>query len=65
MTCAFDLMFLDMMNKHHAGAVRMGQDALQKAQHPEIKELAKNIISAQTEEIKQMSKWKDEWSAGR
>jgi hypothetical protein len=30
-------MFLDLMPKLHAGAIRMAKDALKKAKHPEIK----------------------------
>jgi uncharacterized protein (DUF305 family) len=58
---AFDTMFLDMMTRHHQGAVKMAQAALGKAKHPELQTLAKNIIEAQKKEIAQMAKWKKEW----
>jgi uncharacterized protein (DUF305 family) len=58
----FDLMFVEMMTPHHAGAITMGREALQKAEHPEIKTLANNIIKAQEAEIKQMADWKTKWS---
>jgi uncharacterized protein (DUF305 family) len=58
---AFDSMFLDMMSKHHEGAVKMAQAALGKAEHPEIRDLSKKIIDSQKEEIAQMAKWKKEW----
>lgn len=58
----FDLMFLDMMSAHHADATAMAKEALQKAEHPEIKTLANNIIKAQEAEIKQMADWKAKWS---
>ena len=58
----FDLMFLDMMTPHHQGAVTMANEALKKAEHPEIKTLAQNIIKAQEAEIKQMAEWKAKWS---
>jgi uncharacterized protein (DUF305 family) len=58
----FDLMFLDMMTPHHAGATEMAKEALQKAEHPEIKTLANQIIKAQEEEIKKMNDWKAKWS---
>ena len=58
----FDLLFLDMMTPHHAGAVTMAREALQKASHPEIKTLATNIIKAQEAEIKMMADWKAKWS---
>jgi uncharacterized protein (DUF305 family) len=58
----FDLHFIDMMTPHHAGAVRMAQEALTKAEHPEIKTLATNVIKAQESEIKMMDEWKAKWS---
>ena len=58
----FDLMFLDMMTPHHAGATTMAKEALAKAEHPEIKTLAQNIIREQEKEIKQMADWKAKWS---
>jgi uncharacterized protein (DUF305 family) len=58
----FDVHFLDMMSPHHAGAITMSKAALQKAEHPEIKTLAQNIIKAQETEIKQMAAWKAKWS---
>lgn len=58
----FDLMFLDMMKPHHAGAIAMAKDALGKAEHPEIKTLSNQIIKAQEAEIKQMDAWKASWS---
>ena len=58
----FDLMFLDMMTPHHAGATAMGREALTKAERPEIKTLANQIIKEQEAEIKQMADWKAKWS---
>ena len=57
----FDEHFLNMMTAHHEGAVTMAKDALTKAQHPEIKQLAEQIIKAQQAEIKQMKDWKAKW----
>lgn len=53
---AYDAMFIDMMIPHHQGAVQMGENALAKAERPELKELSKRIIDAQTMEIEQMKK---------
>lgn len=58
----FDLAFIDMMTPHHAGAVTMAKDALTKAERPEIKTLANQIIKAQEAEIKMMADWKTKWS---
>jgi uncharacterized protein (DUF305 family) len=58
----FDVHFIDMMTPHHEGAVKMAQEALNKAEHAEIKSLAEQIIKEQQAEIKQMQNWKNEWS---
>jgi len=55
---AFDLEFINQMTTHHQGAIVMGREALQKAEHAEIKLLAGKIIKAQETEIKQMQTWK-------
>lgn len=58
---AFDQEFLSEMIVHHQGAVAMAQAALMSAKHQEIKDLAKNIISAQNTEIKEMQDWQKAW----
>jgi len=58
----FDAMFLNMMIKHHKGAIEMSQIALKKAKHPEVKEKAKQIIAAQRKENQQMIQWQKEWN---
>jgi uncharacterized protein (DUF305 family) len=57
----FDLRFIDGMTPHHEGAVIMAQDALQKSQRPEIKQLAQAIIAAQEKEVAQMKDWRKAW----
>lgn len=47
--------FVTEMAPHHESAVEMAQIALERAQHPEIEELATSIISTQEEEIGQLS----------
>lgn len=46
--------FLVEMIPHHEDAVRMSQEALQKAEHPELKTMAQAIIAEQQIEISQM-----------
>jgi uncharacterized protein (DUF305 family) len=58
---AFDQEFLSEMTVHHQGAVEMAQLALQNAKHPEIKQLAQGIISAQDKEITEMQAWQKAW----
>ena len=57
----YDQMFLANMIAHHQGAVDMANLALTNAKHQEIKDMANNIISAQTTEIKNMETWQEEW----
>lgn len=57
----FDLRFIDAMTLHHEGAVTMAQEALQKSNRPEIKQLAQAIIDAQEKEITQMKDWRKTW----
>lgn len=62
---AFDKAFIAEMTAHHNDAITMAEIALKRAKHEEIKKLAENIISAQSNEIKQMSKWQTEWKLDR
>jgi len=57
----FDQQFIDMMVPHHMSAVAMAQIALARAQHPQIKTLARSIISDQSSEISQMKTWRQQW----
>ncbi len=56
-----DQHFIEQMIPHHDDAVTMANMALQKAEHPEIKNLSQNIIKAQTEEINKMRQWYKNW----
>jgi uncharacterized protein (DUF305 family) len=59
---AFDKAFLEQMIAHHQAAIDMSGSAASNANHQEIKNLARNIISAQTAEITTMKKWLKEWN---
>lgn len=61
----FDLMFINMMTPHHKGAVTMAKEALMKAEHPQIKKLAQQIIDSQSREVAQMNQWKMAWGGGK
>jgi uncharacterized protein (DUF305 family) len=52
---AFDRMWLQMMIKHHQGAVAMSQTELATGTNAEAKKLAQVIIDAQTREITTMT----------
>ena len=51
-----DRAFIDAMVPHHEGAVDMAQVALKRAEHPEISDLAEEIISAQRAEVELFGK---------
>lgn len=61
---AFDLQFLDGMIVHHEGAIAMGQEAIQKGEHEELRALGEEIVAAQSSEVKQLQAWRDLWFPG-
>lgn len=61
-----DRRFIDAMVPHHRGAVDMARVAQEHAEHPEIKQLADNIITTQRAEIKELESIKrDEFGTSR
>src|SRR3989344_5250038 len=58
---AIDSHFIEQMIPHHEDAITMADIALQKAQHPEIKQLAQDIKRTQSEEITKMKGWYKDW----
>jgi uncharacterized protein (DUF305 family) len=59
----FDQRFITAMIGHHDGAITMAKEALTKAEHGEIKQLAQTIITAQEAEVKQLQEWQKAWFA--
>lgn len=57
----FDENFIAMMIAHHQGAIDMAKLAETRAKHDEIKQLSKEVISAQTKEIQDMEMWQQNW----
>lgn len=57
----FDKEFTSLMIDHHQGAISMANFAKQNAKHQEIKDLAEDIITAQTSEIGMMKEWQKTW----
>src|SRR5262245_9375563 len=55
-----DVAFVCGMIPHHQGAIDMAKVVLQYGKDPWVKQLAQNIIDAQTKEIADMTKWLDE-----
>lgn len=58
----FDLAFIDMMARHHQGAIQMATTELKDGSLPEAKQLAQQIISAQQREVSQLAAWKRSWA---
>ena len=52
----FDEEFLKMTIKHHEGAIKMSEDALNKAQNKDVRNKAKMTIDKQTKEIAELKK---------
>ncbi len=57
----YDKQFIADMITHHQGAIDMAASASENAKHQEIKDLAKDIVSAQAKEIQQMKQWQKDW----
>lgn len=57
----FDKEFIKGMIEHHAGAIKMAESAKNSAKHTEIKQMADDIIKAQSNEINQMKSWQQDW----
>lgn len=53
--------FIDMMVPHHESAIAMAEVAQERAEHPELGQLADEIIAAQSAEITQLKGWREEW----
>jgi len=59
---AADVRFIDGMTMHHQGGVKMAQMAVEKAQHAELRDMAKKMIADQQSEIATMQGWRKEWA---
>ena len=57
----FDKEFIEQMIPHHQMAIMMASMMLNRTEHIEMKKLAQDIISTQTEEINLMSTWYNKW----
>jgi uncharacterized protein (DUF305 family) len=55
-----DERFIDAMVAHHQGAIDMAEVALQNAEHPELLQLAQNVISTQQVEIEVLRSIKEQ-----
>ena len=57
----FDKEFITQMIAHHQGALDMARLADKQAQHNEVKQLAADIITSQSQQITQLTTWQKQW----
>lgn len=57
----FEKAFLEQMIVHHQGAVAMAEMAQRTTVHPDLKNLANDIVATQNTEIAKMKNWLKEW----
>ena len=57
----FEIEFMQMMIKHHLKAIKEASKCVERAFHPESRELCENIITSQAAEIEQMRTWLCQW----
>src|SRR5438874_2021579 len=57
----FEQSFLQQMIQHHRSAIEMAKMVPDHTQRAELRQLAAKIISAQQQEIEQMTKWLTDW----
>jgi uncharacterized protein (DUF305 family) len=57
----FDRAFIEAMIPHHQSAIDAAKAAETRAQKPENKKLAQEIVAAQQKEIDQMQQWRRAW----
>lgn len=55
----FDRVFVDEMVPHHQGAIRMAEAVQGKTRDPALRKLAKDIVTAQRREIKEMNEFRE------
>src|SRR5262249_34576898 len=57
----FEQSWLEQMIQHHRSGIDMAKLASDHAEHAELKQMAEKIISAQQQEIEQMTGWLKSW----
>ncbi|MBC8102363.1 MAG: DUF305 domain-containing protein [Cytophagales bacterium] len=57
----FDIAFLSQMIAHHEAAVVMAEQALKTAKETATRQEARQVVTAQTREITQMTGWLEQW----
>lgn len=58
----FNVMFSELMIRHHRGGIQMAQNFIRSGRNPELIELEKGMVEAQKQEIRLMQKWRESWN---
>jgi uncharacterized protein (DUF305 family) len=61
METEFDQLYIDMMLAHHASVIALAQAALPRLTDPRLQEMAQAIITAQTNEQKELRSYREQW----
>lgn len=57
----YDKAFIEEMIMHHQGAIDMARFSASNAKHQEVKDLSREIITAQEKEMADMKQWQSKW----
>ncbi len=57
----FDKAFIEQMILHHQSAIDMAAPGETNAEHQEVKDLSRAIVTDQSKEISQMEQWQKDW----
>lgn len=57
----FDLLFSELMIRHHEGGIQMARAEVQNGRSEKVTELAGLMVKVQQEEIDKMETWKNDW----
>lgn len=60
----FDAQFIDQMSIHHQGVIASTQAMIADSSRPELRALARNIITTQRAQLAQMKTWRNQWYPG-
>jgi uncharacterized protein (DUF305 family) len=60
-TEAFDLMFIDVMIRHHESAISMANVVLEESTDPVLLGIAEDIVDTQSAEIAKLQEWRARW----
>lgn len=61
---AFEIRFLEEFPRHHKTVIQRSEPLTRNAVHDEVRQLAENIIAAQTADAIRMVTWKCQWYGG-